>query len=832
MKNRSITYLLLFGICSMLFVLQSCQETDDLRSEIDSLKNRVQILEETANQLNTSIESLQYLLNDPVIVGITPIKNGYTVELSDGKSITVMSGEAVNALVPSLSVDNEGYWIYSIDGGITYMPLKDANGNKIYAIPTSKPSDPDKPATPIQSPKLKIDANGYWLLSYDNGKTYQNLTNNDGSKIEAIESAGKNSIFDKVEYNTTSKKLTVTYADKTIELQVIDTFYLKVKGMEDMQIFPLNETRLYEVEQQDVTGVVIKAPKEWNIVLKDNELSITSPKANDIENKEEIINIIITSSKNYIRIVPLKVQLLTTGYDANACDAWNKYNLGEADNLLLDFSYAGYKHGEVAPPDVWSLGYTVYNVKDYGAIPNDNKSDREALTKILAKIGSKVDNAKAIIYFPKGEYILHTAADDVDGQSQTIQLLMGGVILKGDGRDQTIIKMDAPNQPKDPNVMYSSPVMLEIKHNSGLSQITEVTGSADKGTFSVEVASTTGIKVGDWVCLQLVDNSPELIKTELSPYQPTSNMTNLHNDGVQVYDYHLVAAINGQTITFKEPIMHAVDSQWKWTIQKYPHYENVGVEDMTFEGKAKVDFAHHGSWEDDGAYKPINLVRLTNSWMRRVGFRSVSEASSIVNSSNVSVYDVIIDGNRGHAAIRSQASSRVFIGKVTDKSNGFLIDNRNVYEQGAGQYHACGVSKQSIGAVLWNVDWGTDACFESHATQPRAKLIDRCTGGFMRFRQGGDYNQMPNHLADLTLWNFNAKNNVTDSPFIWWDSNSLWWKFLPPIVVGYHGGSINFNESQMKLNEEQGKAVTPYSLYEAQLRKRLGAVPAWLNSLQ
>lgn len=833
MENRSITYLLLFGICSMLFVLQSCQETDDLRSEIDSLKNRVQVLEETANQLNTSIESLQYLLNDPVIVGITPIENGYTVELSDGKSITVMSGENVNALVPTLSVDNEGYWIYSTDGGTTYMPLKDANGNKIYAIPTSKPTDPNGPSTPIQSPKLKVDAEGYWLVSYDNGKTYQYLTNNDGSKIEAIESAGKNSIFDKVEYDTTSKKLTIIYgSDKTIELQVIDTFYLKIKGMENTPIFPLNETRLYEVEQQDVTGAVIKAPQGWNVVLKDNELSITSPKANDIENKEETINIIITSSKNYIRIISFKVRLLTTGYDANTCDVWNKFNLGQADNVLLDFSYAGYKHGEVAPPDVWSLGYTVYNVKDYGAIPNDGKSDREALTKILAKIGSKVDNAKAIIYFPKGEYILHTAADDVDGKSQTIQLLMGGVILKGDGRDQTVIKMDAPNQPTNPSVMYSSPVMLEIKHNSGLSPITEVTGNAEKGTFSVEVASTTGIKVGDWVCLQLADNSPELIKAELAPYQPTSNMTNLHEDGVQVFDYHLVAAIDGQTVTFKEPIMHAVDPQWKWTIQKYPHYENVGVEDMTFEGKAKVDFTHHGSWEDDGAYKPINLIRLTNSWMRRVGFRSVSEASSIVNSSNVSVYDVVIDGNRGHAAIRSQASSRVFIGKVTDKSNGFLIDNKNVYEQGAGQYHACGVSKQSIGAVIWNVDWGTDGCFESHATQPRATLIDRCTGGFMRFRQGGDYNQMPNHLADLTWWNFNAKNNVADSPFIWWDNNSLWWKFLPPIVVGYHGGSIHFDESQMKLNEEQGNTVTPYSLYEAQLRKRLGAVPAWLNSLQ
>ena len=92
-----------------------------------------------------------------------------------------------------------------------------------------------------------------------------------------------------------------------------------------------------------------------------------------------------------------------------------------------------------------------------------------------------MDNAKAIIYFPKGEYILHTAADDVDGKSQTIQLLMGGVILKGDGRDQTVIKMDAPNQPTNPSVMYSSPVMLEIKHNSGLSLLPRLRETPKRG---------------------------------------------------------------------------------------------------------------------------------------------------------------------------------------------------------------------------------------------------------------------------------------------------------------------------------------------------------------
>ena len=49
--------------------------------------------------------------------------------------------------------------------------------------------------------------------------------------------------------------------------------------------------------------------------------------------------------------------------------------------------------------------------------------------------------------------------------------------------------------------------------------------------------------------------------------------------------------------------------------------------------------------------------------------------------------------------------------------------------------------------------------FESHATQPRATLIDACRGGFMQFRQGGDYDQLPNHLDDLTIWNMYSERS-------------------------------------------------------------------------
>lgn len=522
-----------------------------------------------------------------------------------------------------------------------------------------------------------------------------------------------------------------------------------------------------------------------------------------------------------------------TGTLGDMATSWYNFILQNANNVLLDYSYAGYNHGESAPPVATSLGYKIYNVKDYGAIPNDGLTDRAALEAIVTAIGKGKANANAIIYFPEGEYILHTAADDVNGVSQRLDLIMGHMIIRGDGRDKTFLVMDAPNQPADATEMWSSPVMLSIRNNGGnkwLDEITSVSGDAAKGSFSVDVASTATLSANDWVCLKLVNNDASLIKQEIGR-DPESTMTNLTGTGVQVYEYHQIKSISGNTLTFYEPIMHAVEAKWNWFICTYSHYEGVGVEDLTFVGHAKSDFVHHASWQDDGAYKPINFTRMTNSWMRRVGFKDVSEAFTTQLSANVSVYDITITGNRGHSSIRSEGSTRVFIGGVKDNTNGLLADDHSQYVNGTGQYHACGVSKQSIGTVIYNATWGSDGCFEAHATQPRATLIDASTGGFMQYRMGGDRNQLPNHLDDLTLWNFNATNTSagTTFPFQWWSTADIWIKTMPPTVVGFHGYSIQFPESQMKLNESQGTAVKPASLYEAQLKERLGFVPAWLG---
>lgn len=853
----NIRHLLLWCICCLLFPLYSCNDIDDLQAQANSLKERVAAIEKSVEQMNESVNALQYLLSGTSIVGVTAIDKGYKLELADGQSFNIVAGENVDGLLPLIKISDEGYWMYSVDG-TNYIRMTDNDGNPMNAYPVNENGEP------IVSPQMRVSADGYWQVSCDGGKTYEDLVGNDGRKVSALtEVTSSNSIFDRIHYDEKGNpeiSLRLAADGREFTFPVINTFYLKVFTDNDdeiteadEQIFPLAEKRVYIVEQSDVENALIQAPEGWKVVLEEERLSIISPNAADAEKRDEI-NIVITSSEKFIRIVTIKVRLLNS-YDNS--ETWLDFEANTDKNVLLDFSYAGYKHGEEEPPSVETLkaqGYKVYNVADYGAIPNDGLSDREAFIKTLeaatgtTRMITKDNNirimkpqANAIIYFPEGEFSLQSTEDKVN---ECIHLTMGNFVIQGAGRNKTVIRMDKQNEPAGEG-MWTTPTLIEIKHYTEASDMTSVTDDAAKGSFSVKVGSAAGITAGSWVRLYLKNNDPELVSKELQPYtindlSSQAGMPAIADKGVEVLDYHQVKSVSGNTITFYEPLMHVVEAKYEWKIQKFPHYENIGVEDITFKGDAKEDFKHHASAADDSGFKLIDFGRVTNSWMRRVNFVSVSEALSVVNSANVSVYDIDISGKRGHSAIRSQGSSRVFIGKVRDRSDGKELLNSGgnelgAYMENAGQYHACGVSKQSLGAVIWNVHWGDDSCFESHASQPRATLIDCCTGGFMQWREGGDLIQLPNHLDDLVIWNMNATKIKTDNnPFVWWDNSNIWWKNLPPVIVGFHGAVLNFSNDpkQVKRLESNGAAVTPKSLYEAQLKKRLGEVPAWLNALK
>ena len=861
-------------ICiTLLVALYSCDERDDLRSDIDNLKERVANLEASIEQMNSDISNYQQMVEGKIlVVGYSKDEqDNYTIELSNGETVTIYSGKVDMNDMPLFSVNASGHWAYTINDMTTELLVND---KPVSAIPEA--------GTAGVTPKLKVDANGFWLISIDNGSTWNKLGNNqiaDGTQAVANAS----SLFSNVTIDEATGQITFTIRADNSQVKVPiygKDFYLTIK-YEGTATFGLGQKQEFLVEQANVETATIEN-QTWGVKLTENKLIVTAPKTN-VQGKEyeEQIYIKIFSKEGYCRVVKLPVKLLTTEIDANSALAWQRFRQGE-DNVLLDYSYAGYNHGESAPQGAFSLGYQVINVKE--RMTAKNMTAREALISILQEKGmtrvngtNKLNaNAKIVIYFPAGDYVLHNDDDNTRDESKQkdavdsknnnvssgIEIYGGNFVIKGDGPDKTRLIMETPNLPTSISNLSSSPILLAIKHTNGPNnagnspKLASVTENAKRGDFTVKVSGTTGISSGQWVQLRLRSGDRELVKKEIGPIALNENWAiakapisiNQSSDdlyGVKITEFHQVKSASNGKITFYEPIMHDIDIKYNdtegWEIRTYKYLENVGVEDLSFVGNALDGYAHHGEghaeqakvgWQYDGAYKPLLLQRVVNSWVRNVHFESVSEALTFAESANSSAYDIRISGKRGHSAVRSQGSSRVFIGKVRDESAG-----NDVYGKSCqGQFHGCGVSKPSVGTVLWNVTWGNDACFESHATQPRATLIDNCSGGLVYYRAGGDENEVPNHLGDLTLWNLNVTGTDSHaSNFAWWSDSDTWWKIFPPIVVGTHGMNVKFpgkEQQQVTYEESTGMKVSPESLYEAQLRERLGYVPGWLNALK
>lgn len=861
-------------ICiTLLVALYSCDERDDLRSDIDNLKERVANLEASIEQMNSDISNYQQMVEGKIlVVGYSKDEqDNYTIELSNGETITIYSGKVDMNDMPLFSVNASGHWAYTINDMTTELLVND---KPVSAIPEA--------GTAGVTPKLKVDANGFWLVSIDNGSTWNKLGNNqiaDGTQAVANAS----SLFSNVTIDEATGQITFTIRADNSQVKVPiygKDFYLTIK-YEGTATFGLGQKQEFVVEQANVETATIEN-QTWGVKLTENKLIVTAPKTN-VQGKEyeEQIYIKIFSKEGYCRVVKLPVKLLTTKIDANSAIAWQHFKTGE-NNVLPDYSYAGYNHGESAPQGAFSLGYQVINVKE--RMTAKNMTAREALISILQEKGmTKVNgtnklnaNAKIVIYFPAGDYVLHNDDDNTRDESKQkdavdsknnnvssgIEIYGGNFVIKGDGPDKTRLIMETPNLPTSISNLSSSPILLAIKHTNGPNnagnspKLASVTENAKRGDFTVKVSGTTGISSGQWVQLRLRSGDRELVKKEIGPIALNENWAiakapisiNQSSDdlyGVKITEFHQVKSAANGKITFYEPIIHDIDIKYNdtegWEIRTYKYLENVGIEDLSFVGNALDGYAHHGEghaeqakvgWQYDGAYKPLLLQRVVNSWVRNVHFESVSEALTFAESANSSAYDIRISGKRGHSAVRSQGSSRVFIGKVRDESAG-----NDVYGKSCqGQFHGCGVSKPSVGTVLWNVTWGNDACFESHATQPRATLIDNCSGGLVYYRAGGDENEVPNHLGDLTLWNLNVTGTDSHaSNFAWWSDSDTWWKIFPPIVVGTHGMNVKFpgkEQQQVTYEESTGMKVSPESLYEAQLRERLGYVPGWLNALK
>lgn len=487
---------------------------------------------------------------------------------------------------------------------------------------------------------------------------------------------------------------------------------------------------------------------------------------------------------------------------------FEEYRKNKQQSLLPDFSYAGYHNGEIALPDI--KNYKIFNVLDFGAKPDDEISDREAIQSAIVAANK---NGSGIVFFPKGRFLVNEDTAAVKGIiSKGSNIIFRG---SGSGAGGTELYMKYDLLPEDPKKMWTCPPMFTFTAKGSDEFIGEVKQSAVVGDFNVQLNSTAKLKAGDWIVIKMLDNSPELINEELSPYSADTAWSSITKKGVDVCMYYKVIQIKDGKVQLHAPLAYKIDVKYKWNVYKFANAEEVGIEDIAFVGNWKDKFVHHSSWKHDSGFSLFTLSRCTNSWINNCRFTDCSVGAIISQSANVTVMNCVVTGNGGHEAITSNHSMNVLLANLTDE---------------ASQWHSFGTSNGAFNTVIWHCTYPSTTCFESHASQPRNTLLDNVRGGLMKNRGGGSLVNMPNHLKGLVFWNYVQTNKPIDN-FEFWPANEKWWKIPKPVIAGFIGNGTTFNTSQLGAIEGLNQVISPSSLYEAQLQLRIGKIPGWLDEL-
>ena len=500
---------------------------------------------------------------------------------------------------------------------------------------------------------------------------------------------------------------------------------------------------------------------------------------------------------------------------------------------LPDFSYSGYHYFNKPVSDVL---HPIFDVTAYGAIPDDDVSDQPAIVR--GAIAAAEENGRGVIFFPPGVFLVNTDTDKNDeGLNESIRIRSSNIVLRGSGsrKGGTIIRQ-VNYMPPTGNNLYSSPYMFVFRPASTSSRaVTSVTESAERETFWITVADASRLSVGQWVRISGNVNKEDEVLSRFAPRRVnlrTNFWRVLLDEGIKIQEEHSIAEIQGNRVRLNEPLHIRLDRGHEFEVRTFPHLEEVGIEDISFHGSFFESFVHHKNALHDGGYSLIEFNRCVNSWVRRVSLVHASRSFRTVNSVAVSVYQITIAGNKGHGALNSEGGYGVWVGLSEDiagqppYSTVPLIDGPAGTRAILGQHHGTGFSHSSTGNVIYRFDMSPDQPLDIHKTDPSyANLYDCVSNGRLSGSSGGGV--PPHHLKRLVFWNYN--HGGSDTHYDFWQG---YLKFLFPIIVGFHGNPATFAESTLEILESNGEAVTPESLFEAQLALRLGSVPAWLSDLR
>lgn len=467
---------------------------------------------------------------------------------------------------------------------------------------------------------------------------------------------------------------------------------------------------------------------------------------------------------------------------------------------LPDFSYAGYHRGEAPLPDV----PVVANVKDFGAVGDGISDDTRAINAAITA------TARGAIFLPAGRYKI----------TDYITIAKSGIVLRGAGPAQTVLWFPSgldeihPRQGRTSTGSAASGfsfdgAFVQLRGDYRAALLANITSTARRGDFTVEVDRPAALSVGQDVLIRLRESSDHSLKRTLYDNDPGDIAKGKLLDTKMLVR---VVAIEGSRIRFDRPLRFETRAAWQPQIQSFaPTVTESGVEGLRFEFPATP---YSGHFKENGA-NAIELRHVHHCWVRDVAIHNGDLGINLVACGNT-VDGVVFTADTargtkqgelaactGHHAIQCKAAEDNLI---------LRFEVRASYIHDLTVEHASGnVFAEGSGADL-NFDHHKDTPYENLFT-----AID-CGAGTRVWRHGGGASLGRPCAGRGTFWGIRADRPLAPPPAGWGPSSMN--------LVGLFTANPSAPPSDGSWFEAfASEPVQPANLHAAQLERRLAAKP-------
>lgn len=290
--------LYLFIVCLSFIAFPSCDDRDEIRNDINDLNSRLDALDAQIDTYNTQISAYQ-----DMVLGQTYIKDyaydkatgNYVLTLSDGTAMSIYSGKPDNE-IPQMYIAEDGTWHYTQDG--TDYVLTGSDGNAISALPVDGKNG--------VTPQISIDEEGYWLVSMDGGATWERIG---GSAPIASPDMMLPSIFQSVTVSEDGKSMTLVVAatgeSVTIPVGAESSFNLALSSESPISV-AVGQSVTVAIQQTNVKEIAIESTP-LQVEITDTKLKVTAPATLAAADYTLILKVF--SEEGYCKLVSITVKV-------------------------------------------------------------------------------------------------------------------------------------------------------------------------------------------------------------------------------------------------------------------------------------------------------------------------------------------------------------------------------------------------------------------------------------------------------------------------------------------------------------------------------------------